>query len=96
MNDRERQILVAVQPALLGDVSARLRAVSVSWSDTSIHFDCYFNGEVDEEDRDSMACVDTELVAMFPETHTIAHPVVRLDHPEQLPQENLRVLQRRE
>ena len=96
MNDRESTVLVAVQQALLGEVSARLRAVSVSWSDTSIHFDCYFDGEVDDEDRDSMACVDTELVAMFPETHTITHTIVRLDHPEPLPQKNLRVFRRRE
>ena len=96
MSDREREVLLAMQMALLDEVSDRVRAVSVSWTDTTIHFDSYFDGEIADDDRESMACVDTELVAWFPESHTITHTVHRLDYPQRLPQDNRRVFSRRE
>lgn len=96
MNDRKHIVLVAIQQALLGEVSARLRCVSLSWEDTSVHFDCYFDGEIDDRDRDSMSYVETELMAAFPATHAITHAVHRLDYPAPLPQDHIRAFSRRE
>jgi hypothetical protein len=96
MTDRRSSVLLAIHAALLGEISPALRAVSVSWTDTSIHFDCYFDGEVGDEDRDSMSCVETELIAMHPETHVITHEIHRMDYPAPLPQTAERVFRRRE
>lgn len=94
--DRMHVVLLKVQLALLGEVSPPLRAIFVSWTETSIHLDCYFDGEIDDKDTESMACVDTELVAIFPEDHTIAHTLHRLDYPTPLPQRLTCVYARRE
>ena len=87
MNDRKCEVLVAVQQALLGEVSARLRAVTVSYDDKSIHFDCYYDGDITDEDREAMSCVETELMAVFPETHSVTHSVQRKDYPNPIPKE---------
>jgi hypothetical protein len=87
MNDRKHQVLVAVQQALLGEVSARLRAVTVAYDKKSIHFECYYDKEITDSDRDAMSCVETELMAIFPETHTITHNIQRKDYPEPIPKE---------
>lgn len=87
MNDRNCEVLVAVQQALLGEVSARLRAVTVSYDDKSIHLDCYYDGDITDEDREAMSCVETELMAVFPETHSVTHSVQRKDYPSPIPKE---------
>ena len=93
---RGATVLLEIQQALLGEVSRNLRAVIVSYSDEAIHFDCYFDGKIDEEDIDSIQCVDTELVAAFPETETITHSLHRLDDPAPIPQKGIWVYRRRE
>jgi hypothetical protein len=96
LDTRTAEVLVELQQALLGEVSERLRAVSVRYDDHSLHFDCFFDGEILEGDIESMSCVETELLAAFPETDKITHTVIRLDAPEPLPQTDIRVYRRRE
>ncbi len=69
MSNRKQTVLVSLQQALLGEVSERLRAVTVSYDDKSVHFDCIYDGEIRDDDHESMSCVETELIALFPETH---------------------------
>ena len=66
--DRKQEVLVAVQQALLGEVSPHLRAVTVDFDATNLWLKCYYDGEVDDVDRESMSQVETELVAYFPAT----------------------------
>lgn len=89
-------VLVAVQLALLGEISARLRAIAVSYDCDSIHLDCYYDGEILEEDRESMSCVETELMAEFPESHRITHHVLRSDYPTPLPKDKRYAFYRKE
>lgn len=96
MNNRRYQVLVGVQQALLGEVSAHLRAVTVSYDDTSIHLDCYYDGEITDDDREAMSCVETELMAVFPETHTVTHSVQRRDYPDPIPKETIWAFFRKE
>ena len=96
MNDRRHQVLVAVQQALLGEVSARLRAVTVAYTDMSIHLDCYYDGEITDEDREAMSCAETELIAMSPETHRITHQVHRKDYPAAIPKDTTWAFYRKE
>ena len=84
MNHRKHQVLVAVQQALLGEVSERLRVVAVSYDDTSIHLDCYYDGEIGYADREAMSCVETEVMALFPDTHSVTHSVHRKDYPDSI------------
>ena len=86
-----------MQRALLGEIPPKLRMVSVSWTDTSIHFDCFFDGEVSDDDAESMSLVETELMAKYPETHKITHAVHRWDFPQRFPPgDGVRVFRRRE
>lgn len=96
MNDRKNVVMIALQLALLGEVSSKLRAVTARYDDQSIHFDCYFDGEIDEEDTESMSIVETELLAQFPESHCITHRVIRHDYPQRIPYDGVCVYARRE
>ncbi len=84
-DERATDVLLAIQDALLGAIAANLRAITARWDQSSIHFDAYFDGEVTDEDRETMAIVDTEVLAGFPETHTVTHTVHRVDFPAQIP-----------
>ena len=96
MDGREQRILLAFQVALLGEVSAKLRRVSVILDNESIHFDCYFDGEIDDDDRESMSCVESEVMSFFPDTQEITHKVIRCDAPEPVPKSGRSVYCRRE
>lgn len=100
MNDhhdtRRCEVLLSLQRALLGEVTPRLRAVTVRHAESSIHFDAYFDGEPNEEERESMSAVETEVMAGFPATHTTTHDVIRLDPPALIPKDRIWVYFRKE
>jgi hypothetical protein len=96
MDNRQCIVLVALQQALLGEVSAQLRAVTVRYDDTSIHFESFYDGEVSDDDRESMSCVETELIAYFPEDHRITCEIHRLDYPALIPKDRVWVYYRKE
>lgn len=96
MNDRKHIVLVAVQQALLGEVGPRLRAIMVDYDDSSIELDAFYDGEVDEDDREAMSCVETELIAIFPETHNITVRIHRRDYPALIPKDKVWVYYRKE
>ena len=93
---RKHEVLIALQQALLGEIGCRIRTIIVKYTNASIHFDVYVDGEILEEDRESMMQVDTELVAASPSSHTISHDVIRLDAPASIPKEDIWVYCRRE
>ena len=53
--------------ALWGEVRPPLRGVAVEWNSHSLEILCYFDGEISADDRQSMECVLTEVIADFPE-----------------------------
>ncbi|HEX8201392.1 MAG TPA: hypothetical protein VF590_12970 [Isosphaeraceae bacterium] len=63
--DRRIQVLLSVNRALLGEVPPSLRGVTVAWDEHSIEVVAYFDGEIAVEDRESMECVLTEVIADF-------------------------------
>ena len=71
-------VLLAAQRALLGEVPGVLRAVTLGWSANEIQLRAIFDGEVNEDTRESMECVGSEVIASFPD-HTIEVEVVRCD-----------------
>src|SRR5262245_19227469 len=97
MNDGRRgEVLLALQQALLGEVTARLRAVVVTCSETSFHFNAYVDGPIQDDDREAMSLVETEVMAVFPSNHTISHEVFRLDAPALIPKDRDWVYYRKE
>ena len=99
-NDSEMQryetVRIAIQEALIGRVSAQLRKVRANFGQTNIHLDCYFDGEVYDADRESMASVETELAAAFPNNHSVTHTVHRIDYPQPIPKQAYCFFARRE
>jgi hypothetical protein len=96
MSERKLHVLVALQQALLGEVSPALRAVTVLYDDNSIHFDAYYDGNVSDDASEAMSRVETELIAAFPETHRISYSVKRLDYPALIPKDRVWVFYRQE
>lgn len=60
-------VILSVQRALLGEVSRRLRGVAVRWNEKTITILCYYDRRISEKDREAMSCVETEVMADFPE-----------------------------
>ncbi len=92
----KQQALLAIQLCLLGEVSAALRAVTIRLADDHLHFDCYYDGPIDETDVESMSCVETELIAALAEDTRITHALHRVDSPSHLPKTDTFVFLRRE
>jgi hypothetical protein len=82
--DRRIQVLLSVNRALLGEVPPALRGVTVGWDEHSIELRAYFDGEIDEEDRESMECVLTEVMADFSADEQFALDCVRQDAPARM------------
>jgi hypothetical protein len=96
MTSRKCEVLLGIQNALLSEASSHLRAVVVEFGEAFIHFDAYYDGAPLADDVESMSCVETELIAMFPESHNVTHRVMRLDQPEPIPKIGYWVFFRRE
>lgn len=96
MNERKQLVMFALQQALLGEVSSSLRAITVAFDETSIDFVAFYDGYISEGDKESMSCVETELLAFFPETHSIKYELIRLDYPAPIPKDRLWVFYRKE
>ena len=93
--EKERALL-EMQQSLLGEVPRTLRAVTIRVAGDHLHFDSYFDGPIAEIDIESMSCVETELIAVFPEIIQLTHSVHRLDMPTVLPKTDCFVYLRRE
>jgi hypothetical protein len=78
------KLFLSLQRALLGEVSASLRCVTCSWDENQIHILCFFDGEISDDDQESMHCVETEVMADFPAEVSVSLKSVRLDYPEPL------------
>ncbi len=96
MSIDEKTVLLAIQQAMLGEIGPNLRAVILKYHGSTLEFECYFDGEISNEDSESMSCVETELIAFLPENILVRHTVHRLDAPSQIPKKAVWVYYRRE
>jgi hypothetical protein len=82
---------------MLGEVFPTLRAISVEWSDYLVKFFAYVDGELADEDAESLSCIAAEVTADFWSGVEIEYEVVRIDSPVRIPDTTrTRVFQRRE
>jgi len=77
-------------------VTENLRAVTVTYGERTILLEAYFNGEIAEEDKESMSLVETELVAAFPEDHDIKLDLIMLPMPQLIPKNKTWAFHRKE
>ena len=96
MCDRECSVFLGVQRALLGAVFPKLRVVAVDFTETSILVLCFVDGELSDEDKDSIYEIETEIMAQFPSNHQIECRVISLTFPEMVPKDMRRAYSRRE
>src|SRR5262245_44731685 len=88
-SNRRCAVLVAVQQALLGEVTVNLRAVAVTYDERNILLEAYFDGEITEEDNEAMSLVETEIIAAFPEDHAIDVKLIRRPAPQLIPKDRI-------
>lgn len=82
-NELRIRVLLSLQTALLDEITPNIRGITCGWSNYLITINCYFDGEISEDDRESMECVATEVIANFSQ-HKISISSKRLDIPEPL------------
>jgi hypothetical protein len=58
--------LLSVQRAFLGEISVSIRGISVDTSNEKVVVTIYVDGLVSEDFRDELSCVETEVLADFP------------------------------
>src|SRR5437016_5274777 len=75
-------ILIQLQQALLGEVTSNLRAVTLTFDETSIHFDAYFDSPPSEDDCECMSEVETALWAHYYDLYEISHNDITLAAPD--------------
>jgi hypothetical protein len=73
---------LSVQVALLGEVTDRLDRVTCGLKDRHIQIRAYFSGRVTEEDIERIQSIGAEVIADFPEGHTIDETAVSIDDGE--------------
>lgn len=85
VTQRHCEVLLSVQLALLGEVTPNLRAVTVEFGDGTIIVESLFDGPPSEDELEGMACAETEVLALFPETHSVSWTVTNLPAPNPIP-----------
>ncbi len=86
-NDFRIRVLLSANRALLCEVFPALRQVNVEWSDKHIKLWAYIDGEIQDEDAESISCAETEIMADFAPEIEVTSEVVRCDFPERIPQD---------
>lgn len=86
MENQRTSILLSLQRALLGHIPHALRSVTVGYKniDNTLIIQCYFDGEISDEDKETMSEMHTEVLADFSEDTEVKLEIERLDQPEEM------------
>jgi hypothetical protein len=96
IDERRCQVLVAIQQALLGEIDRSLRAVIAAWGQSDIHLRFFFDRAITDDDRESVALVETEIYATMPEGETVRSELIHLPEDNLIPKEHTWVYFRKE
>ncbi|MBU2714287.1 hypothetical protein [Zooshikella harenae] len=96
MDENINLVKLSIQRALLGEVSSFLRAVVFSINNKDIEIRFYFDGVINEEDRESASCVETEVIADYDEDYSINANCLRVDACDPINDRGVWVYKRRE
>lgn len=72
---------LSAQQALLGNIPASLRAVSVEYRAHQIACRCVFDGPPTEDDQELLSCAMTEMLADYREPYTLEEEYLYLSYP---------------
>ena len=75
----ENQLRIAAQIALLGEVPATLRSVSITTQEKTLIFRAILQDGASEDDRESLTCVATEILASLPSDLMVEEDIIRFD-----------------
>ncbi len=81
---RRISILLSIQRALLGAITPRLRAVSVTWDKNSMVLYFFYDGPISEYDQEESECAATEVLSDFPDDNVETRHI-RCDYPQRPP-----------
>jgi len=96
ISDMRAGVLLSVQRALLGEVFPALRGVSIELDDSKICLVCIVDGMLSSEDAESLSCIESEVMADFPEEYEVSLETVRCDAPAEMPTCSVWAYRRRE
>jgi len=87
-SDLNSYVRLSLQRALLGNITSNIRAVAIELRIKNISLFFYFDGELDDEDKELVSVVETEVIADFDEDFAIEAIAVRLDYPQPIQNTN--------
>jgi hypothetical protein len=94
----DASLALSAQRALVGRLSAAVRAVFVNKADSKLDVFFIVDGQISAEDDEEASCTATEMCADFPDVTNCNHHITRLDSPSLIyrPGGSHLVFQRRE
>lgn len=95
-NEDRVEALFSMSVGLLSEVTPPLRAASIKWDDESVQLFFYYDGEISEDEIDSISCVSTEVISDFPEYMLKDDVILRIDYPKPIPHQGELVYYRKE
>ncbi|MCH9620329.1 MAG: hypothetical protein SP4CHLAM17_12830 [Chlamydiales bacterium] len=90
--------ILSASRALLGAVTANLRAVTIHIDPSKklVKVRFFYDGLISDEDFDTANTAMTEIISDFTEDYDLDDGVVRLDHPKKIPTEGILAFHRKE
>jgi len=75
-------LVLSVNRALWGEVTAQLRAVTATLKTKTIYLKFYFDGAPSDDDRESVGCIGSEVIADYPAPYLIEEEIIIAPSPE--------------
>ena len=74
MNDDNPRalVLLSLQSALLGEISPNMSSVTCSWANNLLQVQVAIDCEINDEDKESLECIHSELLGLLPESWTVS------------------------
>ena len=89
------RVLRSVVTALLGAVTPNLRAVTVHYDETSLTLEAFYDLPPSEDEQEAISIAETEVIADFPEEHSISTSITNIPAPGLIPKDRMLYVYRR-
>lgn len=89
-------VLVSIGKAFLGEITENMRAITVNYDYNHASFTVYYDGDYTDGDVDRIDCVETEFISFLPERYKTNYKIIRLDEPDEIPEDNFFFYMRKE
>lgn len=86
--DIQQRLAYLTREEIKDIISPKLRGVSAFWKEQTAHISFFFDGEIDDFDRESASDVCTYIISHFPDG-LLEENYIRIDYPNPLPKQFL-------